>query len=440
LLKGGFNMRFIKSMAVVATVLALAAILAAGANPAAGNTTSVTATASGTGSFVVIAIYTNSPAGTPATLTANGTGVFSSASASGATGVTVSGFTAGAKTVTTTADTSGVTTDTISVQAVFTCQAAGQVTFVLTQAGGAPASSSSTPVTCTAGTGTTTGALTVSPAAAQIGQQVSISGACQAGATLTATPPAGSFTTAVVNGAPAVASGAGIACSAAGTLSATFVCSQQATVTFNLAGATGTLSCGTAQTYATAGQYSGQPYNGMPYNGMPYAGQPSGNTGLNQVPNLANAANSSGGSSLVSIQVSPSSLSCGTPGTVTVSARGPDGQALQQGTVNLYTTTGAVEPKNGTISNGVFTTRLTPPNLSGTVTLSATVNGVTNSTDVKVDCAGGTPQAAAASTSSSPTTGTSPLPAPLSAPNLGGVAISPPSTGDAGLARVTSGD
>src|SRR4051812_20841071 len=157
-------MRSVKPLVFIAALLTMVAGLGVIATPAVGNTTSVTATASGTGAFNVIATYTNSPAGVPATLTATGTGGFTSATASGAAGITVPGFVSGTKTVTTSADASGVATDVITIQALFTCQAAGQVTFTLTQTGGSPATSSSTPVTCSGAGGTTTGALTVNPA------------------------------------------------------------------------------------------------------------------------------------------------------------------------------------------------------------------------------------------------------------------------------------
>jgi len=106
---------------------------------------------------------------------------------------------------------------------------------------------------------------------------------------------------------------------------------------------------------------------------------------------------------------------------------------VNQGNVNLYTTAGAIEPKSGAITNGKFETKFTAPATGGTSTIAASVAGATNSVDVKVDCAGGAP-----STSSSPSTAStnsllnapaSPPPPPLAAP-----LISPPSTGDGGLA------
>jgi len=431
-------MRSVKPLVFLATLVALVAGLGVVATPAIGNTTSVTATASGTGAFNVIATYTNSPAGAPATLTANGTGGFTSATASGAAGITVAGFTSGTKTVTTSADVSGVATDVIVIQAVFTCQAAGQVTFTLTQNGGTPATSSSTPMTCTgAGTGGTTGGLSVNPASAAPGQQVTISGTCQPGASLTANPPAGQFVNATINGTPAMPNAGGIQCTTAGTLTATYICSQATQVTFSLGGATGTLSCGASaanvqlpygqQPYA--GQYGQPPYGQQPYTGQPY-GQPIANQGTSVLPNGANGAN---GNSPVSIQVSPSNVTCGATSTVSVSARGADGQAMQQGNVNLYTTSGAIEPKNGTISNGRFETKFTAPTTGGTATIAANVGGVSNSIDVKVDCAGGSAPTTSASTSSATTnpllnSPASPPPPPLAAP-----VISPPSTGDGGL-------
>jgi hypothetical protein len=318
----------------------------------------------------------------------------------------------------------------ITIQATFTCQAAGAVTFVLTQSGGSPATSSSQPMTCGAGTGTT-GGLTVTPATAQPGQQVSISGACQQGATLTANPPAGQFIGATINGQPAQPAGTGIACSAAGTLTAMYICSQPTAVTFTLGASTGTLSCGgaAANVQYPYGQQQ-QPY--MPQQQYPINNQPTANL-------QPNAANAGTNNSPVSIQVSPSNVTCGSTATVSISARAQDGQAVNQGNVSLYTTTGAIEPKTGSITNGKFETKFTAPATPGTATISASVLGLNNSTDVKIDCTGGVP---AASTTSSPSTATtnsllnnpaSPPPPPAAAP-----IISPPSTGDAGLKALLS--
>jgi hypothetical protein len=434
LVEGGLFMRSVKPLAFFAALVAMLAGLGA-AVPAAGNTTSVTATASGTNAFNVIASYTNSPAGVPATLTAVGTGGFTSASASGAVSVTAAGFVSGSKTVTTTADTSGATTDVITIQAVFTCQAAGQVTFTLTQTGGTPATSSSTPMTCTgAGTGgTNTGGLTVTPASAAPGQQVTISGTCQMGASLIANPPAGQFVQASVNGQPAQPNGGGIACSTAGTLTAIYICSQQTQVTFTLGASTGTLSCG-----AAAGAQVQYPYGQQPYPGQqPYTGQQFPNvTQANQGGVNTNGANASNSNSPVSIQVSPSTVGCGSTASISVSARGPDGQSINQGNVNLYTTSGAIEPKSGAVTNGKFDTKFTAPSIGGTATISANVAGVTNSVDVKVDCAAGSSSTSSPSTLNTATNSllnspASPPPPPAAAP-----LISPPSTGDGGLLSV----
>ena len=294
-------------------------------------------------------------------------------------------------------------------------------------------------MTCTgAGTGgTTPGGLSVNPASAAPGQQVTISGMCQPGASLTANPPAGQFVNATINGTPAPPNGGGIQCTTAGTLTAIFICSQPTQVTFSLGAATGTLSCGVAganvqQPYGQqpyGGQYGQQPYGQQPYTGQQPYGQPIANQsgqGGSVLPNGASNSNSP-----VSIQVSPTNVTCGSTGTISVSARGPDGQAMQQGNVNLYTTSGAIEPKNGTISNGKFETKFTAPTTGGTATIAANVGGVSNSVDVKVDCAGGS----APSTSAVTTTTNSLLNAPASPPRppLAAPVISPPSTGDGGL-------
>ena len=138
-----------------------------------------------------------------------------------------------------------------------------------------------------------------------------------------------------------------------------YICSQPTQVTFSLGGATGTLSCGGAggcvrSIRPAALRHIGQ----QPYGQQPYTGQqPTANRSRTRRARAAPYAERRQRQQQQLARQHPGlaeQRDLRQPGHVSVSARGPDGQADQQGNVNLYTTSGAIEPKNGTITNGKF--------------------------------------------------------------------------------------
>jgi adhesin/invasin len=146
-------MRLTARLLPVAGLIAFVVLAGFGTHRADANAGSVTAQATGNGTTITVsATYSNNPAGGTAMLMASGAGGFSTATATGGAGVTVGAFQPGSAQVITTPDTSGNPADMITISATFTCAAAGQVSFTLTQAGGTPASASSSAMTC-GGTG-----------------------------------------------------------------------------------------------------------------------------------------------------------------------------------------------------------------------------------------------------------------------------------------------
>jgi hypothetical protein len=413
--KGGLNMHFVRQLLLpLAVLFAFVGALSGGADPVRGNVSNISPTAMGS-TISVTATYTNSPAGTPASLSAAGNGSFSTASATGGTGVTATGL--GSKEIRTTPDTSGQTTNLITIQATFSCQGNGPVSFLLLQVNASPNSQTAS-ANCTGSTTTTSttssGTIAITPSQQSVGQPVNISTSCPAGSVLSASPQIGSFVSATLNASAVSVSGGSVSCSTAGTLQAVYNCTQQGVTTFTLsgvAGASGSLSCGsTSQTGS------------------------SGTSGTNTGLTLANPSGS-GSNSPVSVSVTPGTVACGATAQVTVSSSLVANAPVQDGTVvNLYTTNGIVNPKTGVIKDGKFTTTLTAPATGGNATVNASVGGVTNYTDVKFDCALGSAPATT-STALPPVSAplTSPPPPPV-APPIGSLpAITPPSTGDAGL-------
>jgi len=400
-----------------------------GARPALADVTSLSPVSTGQ-TITLTATYTNSPAGAGASIDASGgvNGTFTAATASGGTGVQTSGI--GTKQVKTSGDTSGNTSATITLTATFTCQGNGPVNFLLFQAGAASSfGSKSASANCTNGTTTnnTGGVITVTPSSQAVSQTVNVQAACQNGSVLTAAPAIGTFTTATLSGAAVNAGGNSVSCSNTGQLSATYSCTTQGATTFTLSGATGAsaaLTCGAPN----------QPTTGT-----------SNSTSNNLV--LANPSNS-GRSSPVSISLAPEVVPCGGVATITVTSSLVANAPVPDGTtVNLYTSNGVIEPKQGVIKDGKFVTTLKAPTLAGPVTVNASVGGVTNFLDTRFDCGlnpGGT-----TGSSSLPVISSPPVSSPLSSPPpppppppgfpAGSVApggfpvIAPPNTGDAGL-------
>jgi len=118
---------------------------------------------------------------------------------------------------------------------------------------------------------------------------------------------------------------------------------------------------------------------------------------------------------------------------------------VTEGTVvNLYTTNGVIEPKQGVIKDGKFVTTLKAPAIGGVATVNASVGSVTNYRDVKFDCSIGVgPSSTSAVVTGTPIAlpqNSSPPPPPPPPSGFptgslapGGVVIAPPNTGDAGL-------
>jgi adhesin/invasin len=416
-------MQLVRQLAPLAALFAVFGLLGIGATPAFGNVSSISPVSNGN-TITITASYTNNPAGTGASVSAAGNGSFSAANATGGLGVQASGL--GTKEIKVTGDTSGNTGNVITVTATFACQGNGPVSFLLLQVGGQPNNQSAS-ANCagTSSTGNnTSGVISVTPNSQNVGQSVNVQAACQVGSVLSAAPSIGSFSTATLSGAAINTGGNSVTCSSAGQLSATYNCTSQGATTFTLSGATGAsaaLTCGAVTNAQTSG--------------------PGGtNTGLT----LANP-NNAGRNSPVSITVSPDVIPCGGTASVTVTSSLIANAPVQDGTVvNLYTTNGIVEPKNGVIKDGKFITTLKAPTTAGSATVNASVGSVTNYMDVRFDCG-----LSAATTGSFPNVANTPVAQPLTAspppppppppagsfPTAAGAApiIAPPNTGDAGL-------
>ena len=114
---------------------------------------------------------------------------------------------------------------------------------------------------------------------------------------------------------------------------------------------------------------------------------------------------------------------------------------MQDGAVvNLYTTNGIIEPKNGVIKDGKFVTTLKAPATGGVATVNASVGSITNYRDVKFDCSIGTGTTGTSRSVASPPvplpqTASPPPPPPAAFPRrpVAFPVIAPPNTGDAGL-------
>lgn len=416
-------MHFVRKVVPLAAFFGFLAVIFGG-TAAYADVTSLSPVSTGQ-TITITATYTNSPVGAVATIDASGgvNGNFTAATASGGTGVQASGV--GSKQIKTSPDNSGNTADVITISATFTCQGNGPVSFLLFQAGGT-INNKSAQANCSAGstsTSTSGGAISVTPSSQAVGQTVNVQAACQNGSVLSASPSIGSFTTATLSGAAVTAGGNSITCSTAGQLSANYNCTTQGATTFTLSGATGAsaaLTCGAGSQQSSS--------------------TTTGNTGLT----LANPSNS-GRSSPVTISVSPDVVPCSGTASITVTASLIANASVQDGTVvNLYTTNGVIDPKNGVIKDGKFVTTLKGQGSAGPVTINASVGGVTNYLDTKFDCGvtgttgttGATSAPVVASTpASQPISSPPPPPPPPSGfPSTGGIpVIAPPNTGDAGL-------
>jgi adhesin/invasin len=405
-------MQFVRQLAPLVALFVILGPFGASATPVSGNVTSISPVSNGA-TITITATYTNNPAGTPASISAAGNGNFSAANATGGSGVQASGI--GTKEIRTTPDTSGNTGNMITVTATFACAGSGPVSFLLLQVGAQPNNQSAS-ANCTASSGAnnTGGVISVTPSQQNVGQTVNVTAACQSGAILSAAPAIGSFSTAVLSGAAINAGGNSVTCTGGGQLAATYNCTTQGATTFTLTGATGAsaaLVCGTGQQATT----------------------PSTNNPVTLV-----SPNTAGTNSPVSILISPETIPCGGSASISVTSSLVANAPVADGTVvNLYTTNGVIEPKTGVIKDGKFLTTLKAPMTAGSATVNASVGGVTNWRDVKFDCGLsaspiGTPVAVPSIPSSVITSPPPPPPPPAGFPT-GLPAITPPSTGDAGL-------
>jgi hypothetical protein len=131
-----------------------------------------------------------------------------------------------------------------------------------------------------------------------------------------------------------------------------------------------------------------------------------------------------GAAATVTTSASPGTISCSGTSIVTIQVRDADGDPVPAGTaVTIATTLGSVSPTSGQTtdaSGNAFVFLTAPANQGGTATVTAESGSAEGSTTVTINCG-----AAATATSAPPAT---------VAPGGGGV-ISPPNTGDAGLAE-----
>lgn len=141
----------------------------------------------------------------------------------------------------------------------------------------------------------------------------------------------------------------------------------------------------------------------------------------------ATATGTAGPAATVTTSASPGTISCSGTSIVTIQVRDADGDPVPAGTaVTISTTLGSVSPSSGQTtdaSGNAFVFMTAPANQGGKATVTAKSGDAQGSTDVTVNC-GTTPTA---------TTAPPPTVAPGGGGGGGGV-ISPPNTGNAGLA------
>jgi hypothetical protein len=134
-----------------------------------------------------------------------------------------------------------------------------------------------------------------------------------------------------------------------------------------------------------------------------------------------------GPASTVTTSASPGSISCSGTSIVTIQVRDSDGDPVPAGTtVTINSTLGTVAPTSGQTtdaSGNAFVFLTAPANQGGTATVTAISGSAQGSTTVTINC------------------GTTPTPTSTTAPPptvSGGGVISPPNTGDAGLADASA--
>jgi len=250
-------------------------------------------------------------------------------------------------------------------------------------------------------------------------------------AVLSATVPIGTFlagaNVSVNNGEVVTVSGATVTVSedadtlaASKTLTATFQCTQPGLTTFTIShgGTTSSPSVALICGDNLGGQYYPS-YPGYGYGtGGYYPGYPTNTTAYNTA-------------QAVTVSASPASTTCTSPSTISVTVKDVNGNLAPNGTsVTVSASTGTVSPNVVSTSGGYATTTfMAPGNANGTATVTATSGTGTGYATVAFSCTGAT-------TSTAPGT-TAPVYAPPAAfPTYTGGqgVITPPNTGDAGLA------
>jgi hypothetical protein len=229
----------------------------------------------------------------------------------------------------------------------------------------------------------------------------------------TVTPAAGDGVEAVtVSGATVTVTEDANTLSEPKTVTATFQCTTAGLMTFTIAhgGITSpqsvALLCG-----GTSGVFPGFPGGYYPGGyGYPGATYPNG-----AYPTYTTATN-------VVVTASPASTTCTSPSSISVTAKDANGNIAPDGTsVTVSASTGTVSPNVVSTSGGYATTTFTAPaNANGTATVTATSGQGTGYATVSFSCTG-----------ASTTAPSEPVVVP---PYVGPSVILPPNTGDAGLA------
>jgi len=254
-------------------------------------------------------------------------------------------------------------------------------------------------------------------------------------AVLTANPAIGSFlagaTVTPANGETVTVSGATVtATEDADTLAmqksivATFQCTTPGITTFTIShgGATSSPSVSLICDGIGAVGYPG--YGGYGA-GYPYYG---GYPGYNQYPS-GTFPNSYSTATNVTVSASPASTTCSSPSSISVTVKDANGNLAPNGTsVTVSASTGTVSPNVVSTSGGYATTTFAAPdNANGTATVTATSGQGTGYATVSFSCTG-------ASTTAPSYNPSAPVYPPSFPTYTGPAVISPPNTGDAGLA------
>jgi len=204
------------------------------------------------------------------------------------------------------------------------------------------------------------------------------------------------------------------------TITATFQCTVAGATTFTIShgGTTSpqsvTLICGNYN-----GQYPGYPGYGYGYPGYT-GGYPNSGYYPGTYPTYGTAA-------AVTVSASPASTTCSNPASISVTVKDANGNIAPDGTsVTVSASSGTVSPNVVSTAGGYATTTFAAPgNSNGTATVTATSGTGTGYATVAFTCTG-------AST-------TSPVYPPAAAYPIGPSVILPPNTGDAGLVQLIEG-